>query len=103
MIKGFIKKSTKEKITENKEKKSDVYEHVYHTPSDREISDFRCNLLGKMIEARDNKKLTIKEIERLENNAAADEYIMDLFDFLVPMGYKLAVVPIEKSINNIDG
>jgi len=98
MVKSFTKiKLKKTKInTKIIEKKSDTVELKHLFPSDKDHFDFSMDLYRVMMNARDAGKMTVKEIERFEYDEAADEYIMDLFDFLVPMGYKLAVVPIEK-------
>ncbi len=67
--------------------------------------DFEVNLIGKLIEARESRGLTQKEladlaglkqpaIARLESMKATPQ-IDTLFKVLQPLGYKLAIVPAE--------
>jgi len=97
MIKSFTKKTIKTKIKEQPKKKSDVWTPVYHTSADKQRADFDFDLFKIMINARDSGKMTVKQIERFEYDSAGFEYIMDLFDLLVPLGYKLAIVPVEET------
>ncbi len=67
--------------------------------------DFEVNLIGKLIEARESRGLTQKEladlaglkqpaIARLESMKATPQ-IDTLLKVLYPLGYKLAIVPAE--------
>ena len=74
--------------------------------ADRAKIEFEVELIGKLIEARESKGLTqaqlaeaagIKQsaVARLESLKVTPQ-IDTLFKILTPMGYKLAIVPIEK-------
>lgn len=73
------------------------------TPAERAEIEFEVELIGKMIEAREKKGLTQKQIAeaaglkqsaiaRLESLKATPQ-INTLIKILTPMGYKLAIVP----------
>ena len=75
------------------------------SPALRAKIDFEVELIGKLIEARENKGLTQAElaqaagvnqsaIARLESMKATPQ-IDTLFKVLTPMGYKLAIVPLD--------
>lgn len=74
-------------------------------PSQKAKIDFQVTLIGKLIEAREDKGLSQKElaelsglkqpaIARLESMRATPQ-IDTLFKVLQPLGYTLAVVPDE--------
>ena len=74
--------------------------------SDRAKIEFEADLIGKLIEARENRGFTqaqlaaaagIKQsaIARMESLKATPQ-IDTLFMVLTPMGYKLAIVPDEE-------
>lgn len=73
------------------------------SPVERAKIEFEVELIGKLIEAREGKGLTQKQlaeaagikqsaVARLENLKATPQ-IDTLFKVLTPMGYKLAIVP----------
>ena len=73
------------------------------SPVDRAKIEFEVDLIGKLIEAREAKGLTQKQladaaglkqsaVARLETLKATPQ-IDTLFKVLTPMGYKLAIVP----------
>lgn len=73
------------------------------TPAERDIINFEVALIGKLIEAREQKGLSQKElaelagvkqpaIARLESMKATPQ-IDTLFKVLKPLGYTLAIVP----------
>ena len=73
------------------------------SPADRAKIEFEVELIGKLIEAREAKGLTQKQlaevtglkqsaIARLESMKVTPQ-IDTLFRLLTPMGYKLAIVP----------
>ena len=75
------------------------------SPALRAKIDFEVELIGKLIEARENKGLTQAElaqatgvnqsaIARLESMKVTPQ-IDTLFKILTPMGYKLTIVPLE--------
>ena len=77
------------------------------SPSMRAKIEFEVDLIGKLIEARETKGFTqaqlaeaagIKQsaIARMENLKATPQ-IDTLFKVLMPLGYKLAIVPNEES------
>ncbi len=74
------------------------------SPADRERINFEISLIGKMIEAREKKGLSQRElaelsgvrqpaIARLENLKAMPQ-IDTLFKVLLPLGYTLEIVPL---------
>lgn len=76
------------------------------SPAEREKIYFEVALIGKMIEAREQKGLSQRElaklcgvkqpaIARLESLKATPQ-IDTLFKILAPLGYTLAIVPIAK-------
>ena len=73
------------------------------TPAERDTINFEVALIGKLIEAREQKGLSQKElaelagvkqpaIARLESMKATPQ-IDTLFKVLKPLGYTLAIVP----------
>jgi len=83
---------------------SDLYnDPAYIDPAEKAKNDFEVALIGKMIEAREQKGLSQKEladlaglkqpaIARLESMKATPQ-IDTLFKVLQPLGYKLEIVP----------
>jgi predicted transcriptional regulator len=83
---------------------SDLYnDPAYIDPAEKAKIDFEVALIGKMIEAREQKGLSQKEladlaglkqpaIARLESMKATPQ-IDTLFKVLQPLGYKLEIVP----------
>jgi len=76
------------------------------SPSDRAKIEFELELIGKLIEAREAKGLTQKQlaeaagikqpaVARLETLKATPQ-IDTLFKVLTPMGYKLTIVPTDE-------
>jgi len=74
------------------------------SPAERERINFEVSLIGKMIEAREAKGLSQREladmsgikqpaIARLESLKATPQ-IDTLFKVLYPLGYTLAIVPV---------
>lgn len=74
------------------------------TPADRERINFEISLIGKMIEAREKKGLSQRElaelsgvkqpaIARLESLRTKPQ-IDTLFKVLLPLGYTLQIVPL---------
>ena len=77
------------------------------TPEERERINFEVSLIGKIIEARESKGLSQRElaelsgvkqpaIARMESMKATPQ-IDTLMKLLVPLGYTLAIVPIHQS------
>jgi len=75
------------------------------TPAERERINFEVALIGKMIEAREEKGLSQREladlsgikqpaIARLESLKATPQ-IDTLFKVLYPLGYTLEIVPVK--------
>ena len=83
------------------------------SPGDKAKIEFEVDLIGKLIEARETKGFTqaqlaeaagIKQsaVARMESLKATPQ-IDTLFKVLMPLGYKLAIVPNEESaIQNRD-
>jgi len=83
---------------------SDLYnDPAYIDPAEKAKIDFEVALIGKMVEAREQKGLSQKEladlaglkqpaIARLESMKATPQ-IDTLFKVLQPLGYKLEIVP----------
>lgn len=78
------------------------------TPEEEAEIDFKVELMGKLIEARKTKGLTQEEtakisglkqsfIARLEKNAKRALQVDTLLKILLPLGYKLEIVPIKKT------
>ena len=75
------------------------------TPAERERINFEVSLIGKMIEAREERGLSQRElaeisgikqpaIARLESLKATPQ-IDTLFKILYPLGYTLEIVPVK--------
>jgi DNA-binding XRE family transcriptional regulator len=75
------------------------------SPADRERIDFEISLIGKMVEAREEKGLSQRElaelsgvkqpaIARLESLKATPQ-IDTLFKVLHPLGYTIEIVPLR--------
>ena len=75
------------------------------SPAERERINFEISLIGKMIEAREEKGLSQREladlsgikqpaIARLESLKATPQ-IDTLFKVLYPLGYTLEIVPVK--------
>jgi DNA-binding XRE family transcriptional regulator len=75
-------------------------------PAERERIDFEISLIGKMIEAREERGLSQRElaeisgvkqpaIARLESLKATPQ-IDTLFKVLHPLGYTIEIVPLSK-------
>ena len=80
------------------------------TPAERERINFEIALIGKMIEAREEKGLSQRElakisgvkqpaIARLENLKATPQ-IDTLFKVLHPLGYTIEIVPLNSKQAN---
>ena len=76
------------------------------SPAERECINFEVALIGKMIEAREERGLSQRElaeisgikqpaIARLESLKATPQ-IDTLFKILYPLGYTLEIVPVNK-------
>ena len=75
------------------------------SPAERELINFEISLIGKMIEAREEKGLTQRELaemcdvkqpaiarlESLKNTPQIDT----LFKILYPLGYTIEIVPLK--------
>jgi len=77
------------------------------TPAERERINFEVSLIGKLIEAREERGLSQRElaeisgikqpaIARLESLKATPQ-IDTLFKVLYPLGYTLEIVPVNKA------
>ena len=89
---------------------NDLYnDPAFLDPSERAKIDFEVALIGKLIEARESKGLSQKEladlsglkqsaVARLESMRATPQ-IDTLFKILQPLGYTLAIVPETDSHN----
>lgn len=77
------------------------------SPEEREKINFEVNLIGKMIEAREEKGLSQRElaelsgvkqpaIARMESMKSTPQ-IDTLLKVLVPLGYTLEIVPLRKT------
>lgn len=75
------------------------------SPAEREKINFKIDLIGKMIEAREEKGLSQRElaelsgvkqpaIARLESMQTTPQ-IDTLFKVLNPLGYTISIVPLE--------
>ena len=82
------------------------------TPAERERINFEIALIGKMIEAREEKGLSQRElaeisgvkqpaIARLENLKATPQ-IDTLFKVLHPLGYTIEIVPLNSKQANAE-
>ena len=80
------------------------------SPAERERINFEVALIGKMIEAREEKGLSQRElaeisglkqpaIARLESMKATPQ-IDTLFKILHPLGYTIEIVPLNRSNNS---
>ena len=80
------------------------------TPEEEAEIDFKVELMGKLIEARKEKGLTQEEvakisglkqsfIARLEKDTKRALQIDTLLKVLLPLGYKIEIVPIKRVRN----
>lgn len=76
------------------------------SPAEREKINFEVSLIGKMIEARESKGISQRElaelsgvkqpaIARIESMKATPQ-IDTLLKILAPLGYTLGIVPLQK-------
>jgi len=81
-----------------------MYDETRVSPAERERINFEVSLIGKMIEAREEKGLSQRElaeisglkqpaIARLESMKATPQ-IDTLFKVLHPLGYTIEIVPL---------
>lgn len=76
--------------------------------AEREQINFQVALIGKMIEAREEKGLSQRELAELSGvkqpaiarveNMKSTPQIDTLFKILAPLGYTLSITPISKKI-----
>lgn len=76
------------------------------TPEEMKKTDTKVALVGKLIEARHKQGLTQKKLEELSGvrqpiiarmeRGETDPRLSTITKVLVPLGYTLAIVPIEK-------
>ncbi len=82
----------------------DLYNDLnYLSEADKAIIDFEVSLIGKVIEAREKKGISQKELSKLSGvkqpaiarleSMRATPQIDTLFKILKPLGYTLAIVP----------
>jgi len=78
------------------------------SPAERERINFEISLIGKMIEAREERGISQRElaelsgikqpaIARLESLRATPQ-IDTLFKVLYPLGYTIEIVPVKKAM-----
>ena len=83
------------------------YDDEFVTPEERERINFEVSLIGKIIEAREAKGLSQRElaelsgvkqpaIARMESMKSTPQ-IDTLIKVLIPLGYTLAIVPLNQS------
>ena len=75
------------------------------SPAERERINFEISLIGKMIEAREEKGLSQRELAKLSGitqpaiarleSLKATPQIDTLFKVLYPLGYTLEIVPVK--------
>lgn len=81
------------------------------TPEERRQIEFEIELIGKIVEAREEKGLSQRElaklcgvkqpaIARIESMRTTPQ-IDTLFKILSPLGYTLTIVPIENTENTV--
>ena len=80
----------------------------YVSPQEREQINFTVSLIGKIIEAREAKGLTQRELAKLSGvkqpaiarmeNMKAIPQIDTLIKVLNPLGYTLEIVPLNQAI-----
>lgn len=82
------------------------------TPAEKEKINFEIDLIGKMIEAREEKGLSQRQlaelsgvkqpaIARLESMRSTPQ-IDTLFKILNPLGYTISIVPLSAETKSID-
>ena len=97
---------------ENSMKKHLTFDEMFHddefiSPEERERINFEVSLIGKMIEAREAKGLSQRElaelsgvkqpaIARMESMKSTPQ-IDTLIKLLMPLGYTLAIVPLNQT------
>ena len=86
----------------------ELRKHIDLTPEEEAEIDFKVELMGKLIETRKAKGLTQEEtakisglkqsfIARLEKDAKRALQVDTLLKILLPLGYKIEIVPIKKT------
>jgi len=97
----------------NNMKKHKTFDEMFNddnfvTPEEREWINFEVSLIGKMIEAREAKGLSQRElaeisgvkqpaIARMESMKAIPQ-IDTLLKVLIPLGYTLEITPLRKDV-----
>lgn len=87
---------------------NEMYEDdEFLTPEERAEIDFEVSLIGKMIEAREEKGLSQRELAKLSGikqpaiarveNLKSTPQINTLLKLLIPLGYTLDIVPLRKT------
>lgn len=82
-------------------------DNEFVSPEERERINFEVSLIGKIIEARESKGLSQRElaelsgvkqpaIARMESMKSTPQ-IDTLIKLLMPLGYTLAIVPLDQS------
>ncbi len=82
------------------------------TPAEKEKINFEIDLIGKMVEAREEKGLSQRQlaelsgvkqpaIARLESMRSTPQ-IDTLFKILNPLGYTISIVPLSSETKTID-
>lgn len=82
------------------------------TPEEEAAIDFKVELMGKLIETRKEQGLTQEEIAkisglkqsfiaRLEKDSKRALQVDTLLKILLPLGYKIEIVPIKKTHNKL--
>lgn len=79
----------------------------YVSPEEREQINFEVSLIGKMIEAREAKGLSQRELAKLSGvkqpaiarmeSMKSTPQINTLIKVLIPLGYTLEIVPLNQS------
>ena len=84
----------------------DEVEHELYTPEEIAASDLRVALIGELIKARQEKKITQKQLEELSGvkqpiiarmeKGTTSPQIDTVLKVLASLGKTLAIVPLEK-------
>ncbi len=97
---------------ENNMKKHLTFDEMFHddeyvSPEERERINFEVSLIGKIIEARESKGLSQRELAELSGvkqpaiarmeSLKSTPQIDTLIKVLMPLGYTLAIVPLNQA------
>lgn len=75
----------------------DEFEKEYCTPEQIAMSKLHATLIGGLCDARDEGKITVEELEKIEEIEDPEVWLGTVLNVLISLGKTLAVVPIKQN------